>query len=126
MAKRRKKSAESDIEQMIKRAGNERYLLRLYVTGSTPKSTAAISNIRSLLEEHLPGRYDLEVVDLYQQPAEAKNAEIIAAPTLIKSLPMPPKRMVGDLSDKSRVLLGLNLTPTNHQSDPAATKWMKL
>lgn len=85
------------------------YVLKLYVTGSTPRSSRAIANIRALCEEYLAGRYDLEIIDLYQQPAEAIAGQIIAAPTLVKKFPAPPRRMVGDLSDRNRVILGLDL-----------------
>ena len=86
-----------------------KYLLRLYVTGTTSRSVRAINNIRQICEEHLKGRYDLEVVDVYQQPKLAEDEQIIAAPTLIKKLPLPLRRIIGDLSDKDRVLLGLDL-----------------
>ncbi len=85
------------------------YLLRLYVTGMTPKSIRAIANIRKICEEHLQGRYRLEVVDLYQQPQLAQGEQIIAAPTLIKELPLPLRRIIGDLSNTERVLVGLDL-----------------
>ena len=87
----------------------ELYLLRLYVTGSTPASERAIINIKKLCEEHLRGRYDLEVVDLYQKPHLAKGEQIIAAPTLIKKLPLPLRRVIGDMSNFERVLVGLDL-----------------
>jgi circadian clock protein KaiB len=92
------------------RAGH--YVLRLYVTGSTPRSTRAISNVRRICEEHLRNRYDLEVIDIYQQPALAKGDQIIAAPTLVKQLPAPLRKLIGDMSDRDRVLLGLDLRPT--------------
>jgi circadian clock protein KaiB len=88
-----------------------KYLLRLYVTGVTPRSTRAIENIRKICEEHLKGRYDLEVVDIYQQITLARDEQIIAAPTLLKKLPLPLRRIVGDLSDKERVLVGLDVRP---------------
>jgi circadian clock protein KaiB len=101
----------ADFERTIRaRASDpERYVLRLYVTGSTPRSARAIQNIRALCEEHLEGRYDLEVIDIYQQPVLARGEQIIAAPTLIKKLPAPLRKMVGDLSDTDRVLMGLDL-----------------
>lgn len=86
-----------------------RYLLRLYVTGTTPRSARAIQNIRSICEAHLPGRYELEIIDVYQQPALAQGAQIIAAPTLVKREPEPARRIVGDLSNPDRVLVGLDL-----------------
>ncbi len=87
----------------------EHYVLRLYVTGMTPRSTAAIRNIKAICEEHLQGRYKLEVVDVYQHPALAKGEQIIAAPTLIKSLPLPLRRFIGDMSRTDNILLGLDL-----------------
>ena len=87
----------------------QRYVLRLYVTGMTPRSTRAIENVRSICEEHLKGRYELEVIDIYQQPVLAKGEQIIAAPTLIKQLPSPLRRIIGDMSNKERLLLGLDL-----------------
>jgi circadian clock protein KaiB len=85
------------------------YQLRLYITGTSVRSTQAVSNIRSLCEEFLPGRYELSVVDIYQQPEEAGRQQIIAAPTLVKELPMPPKRLIGNLSDRDKVMVGLDL-----------------
>jgi circadian clock protein KaiB len=89
--------------------GVERYVLRLYITGNTPRSGRAIENVRNLCEKHLRGRYDLEVVDIRQQPSLASKEQIIAAPTLIKKLPEPLRKFVGDLSDADRVLLGLDV-----------------
>jgi circadian clock protein KaiB len=91
------------------KTSQERYTLRLYVSGATPCSTRAIENVRVLCEEHLPGRYDLEVVDIYQQPGLAEDDGILAAPTLVRRLPLPLRRLVGDLSDTERVLGRLNL-----------------
>jgi circadian clock protein KaiB len=85
------------------------YVLRLYVAGATHKSAQAIRNIRAICEERLPGRYALEVVDVYQEPQLAKEDQILAVPTLIKRLPLPMRRLLGDLSNKDRVLLGLDL-----------------
>ncbi len=87
----------------------ERYTLRLYVSGATPCSTRAIEKVRALCEEHLSGRYDLEVVDIYQQPGLAEDDRILATPTLVRRLPLPLRRLVGDLSDPERVLGRLNL-----------------
>ena len=87
-----------------------RYMLRLFVTGQTSRSVRAIENIRQICERHWKDRYDLEVVDIYQQPEMAARHQLIAAPTLVKELPLPVRRLVGDMSDNSRVLSGLNLT----------------
>lgn len=86
-----------------------KYVLRLYVTGQTPRSLKSIENLQRLCEKHLPGRFDLEVIDIYQQPALAAEGQIIAAPTLIKAMPLPLRRLVGDFSDAERVVLGLDL-----------------
>lgn len=88
---------------------NSHYVLRLYVTGTTPSSARAIVSIRSICEEHLQGRYDLEVVNISQHPALAEGEQIIAAPTLIKKLPLPLRRFIGDMSQTERILLGLDL-----------------
>jgi circadian clock protein KaiB len=87
----------------------ERYVLRLYVTGMTPRSARAVKNLRAICDEYLEGRYDLEVIDIYQQPVLAKGEQIIAAPTLIKKLPLPVRRIIGDMSNRERVLLALHL-----------------
>ncbi len=87
------------------------YVLRLYVTGLTPKSVRAIENIKQICEEHLKGRYALEVVDVYQRPSLTADEQIIAVPTLIKQLPLPLRRMVGDMSNTDKVLVGLDLRP---------------
>ena len=87
----------------------ERYHLRLFVTGQTPRSVKSVENLRRLCEKYLKGRYELEVVDIYQQPAMASENQIIAAPTLIKRLPLPLRRLVGDFSNQDRVMSGLDL-----------------
>ena len=87
----------------------ERYVLRLYVTGMTSRSARAVTNLRTICDEYLEGRYDLEVIDIYQQPVLTKGEQIIAAPTLIKKLPLPMRRIIGDMSNRERVLLGLDL-----------------
>lgn len=94
-----------------KKPRGPRYVLRLYVTGATSNSARAIANVKKLCEERLKDRYELEIVDLYQQPELAKEAQILAAPTLIKKLPLPLRRLVGDMSDGERVLVGLDLRP---------------
>lgn len=86
-----------------------KYLLRLYVTGTTGRSMRAIQNVRRICEEHLHGLYDLEVVDIYKNLPLARGDQIIAAPTLIKRLPVPLRRLIGDMSDEQRVLVGLDI-----------------
>ena len=85
------------------------YKLRLYIAGTTPRSTRSVLNIRSICQQFLLGRYDLEIVDIYQQPSLAREHQIIAAPTLIKEFPLPLRTLVGDFSDRERVLSGLGL-----------------
>ena len=97
------------LEQASQTPRSERYLLRLYITGMTSRSSRAVDNLRTICDEHLEGRYDLEVIDIYQQPALTKGEQIIAAPTLIKRFPLPMRRLIGDLSNRQRVLLGLDL-----------------
>jgi circadian clock protein KaiB len=86
-----------------------RYELKLYVTGASPRSAQAIANVRAMCDEHLAGRYDLEVIDIYQQPGIAVREQIVAAPTLIKKVPKPARRMIGDLSSRDKILVGLNI-----------------
>jgi circadian clock protein KaiB len=93
------------------RGATAKYLLRLYVTGTTGKSVRAIQNVRRICEEHLQGLYDLEVVDIYKNLPLARGDQIIAAPTLIKRLPAPLRRLIGDMSDEARVLVGLDIRP---------------
>jgi circadian clock protein KaiB len=93
----------------IEAAKNERFVLRLYITGMTPRSTRAISAVRSVCEELLQGRYDLEIIDVYQQPALIRNEQIFATPTLVKKGPEPERRMIGDMSNRARLLSGLGL-----------------
>jgi circadian clock protein KaiB len=90
-----------------------RYVLRLYVAGTRSCSVRAIANIKRICERHLPGRYRLDVVDLYQQPARAKEDQVLAAPTLVRTEPGPVYRIVGDLSDERRVLASLGIRGTS-------------
>lgn len=103
-------------ERALKRQEKQEYVLRLYVTGLTPRSVQAIKNIRQICEEHLKGRYSLKVVDVYQQPVLARGEQIVAAPTLIKRLPLPLRRIIGDMANADRVLLGLDLRPGKRET----------
>jgi circadian clock protein KaiB len=91
--------------------GGQKYMLRLFVTGATSRSRRAILNINAICQQVLQGRYELEVVDIYQNPALAEEEQIIATPTLVKQLPLPLRRIIGDFSDREHVLLGLDLKP---------------
>ena len=99
------------------RTKRAKYLLRLYVTGTTGRSMRAIENVRRICEEHLHGLYDLEVVDIYKNLPLARGDQIIAAPTLIKRLPTPLRRLIGDMSDEQRVLVGLDVRAKPGQPD---------
>lgn len=88
---------------------SEQYVLRLYITGMTPRSTRAIKCVRDLCEQHLTGHYDLEIIDVYQTPARLVQDQIVAIPTLVKCTPAPTRLMVGDMSDRERLLAGLGL-----------------
>lgn len=90
---------------------DEKYVLRLYIAGMTPRSTRAVMNIKEICEQSLDNRYDLQVIDLYQQPVLAQGEQIIAAPTLVKKLPLPLRKFIGDMSDTERILVGLDLKP---------------
>ncbi len=105
----RKKPAKASASILAR--GEGPYVLRLYVTGVTPRSTRAILNIKEICETHLQGHYELEIIDVYQQPVLAKGEQIIAAPTLIKYLPLPLRRFIGDMSRTDKILLGLDLRP---------------
>jgi circadian clock protein KaiB len=93
------------------------YQLRLFITGSTPRSTRAIENLRKICEENLDGRYELEVIDVYERPETTRELQIVATPTLVKVLPEPLRRIIGDLSDELKVLAGLDLAPRQTQRD---------
>jgi circadian clock protein KaiB len=111
METKRGKTSTEELEKAAARRDRAKYVLRLYVTGMTPKSTRAIANVQKICEEHLAGRYELKVIDIYQQPKLAKGEQIIAAPTLIKKLPPPLRRFIGDMSDTERFLVGIDLKP---------------
>lgn len=89
----------------------ETYLLRLFISGMTPRSVRAVEKIKQVCRTHLQGRYDLEVIDIYQQPELGKREQIIAVPTLIKKLPVPLRKFIGDFSDTEKILVGLGLHP---------------
>jgi circadian clock protein KaiB len=105
-------SAEA-FERAIAESSHARFVLRLYVSGMTPRSRQAIENIRKLCDEHLAGRYDLEIIDIYQQPALCKDAQVIAAPTLVKTLPPPLRKVIGDMSDPGRIMVVLGIAAKN-------------
>jgi circadian clock protein KaiB len=94
-------------------AGEAKWELRLYTAGQTPKSLAAIKNLKKVCEEHLAGRYEIEIIDLLKNPRLAKDDQIVAIPTLVRKLPDPVRKIIGDLSDTERALVGLQLKQVN-------------
>jgi circadian clock protein KaiB len=112
-----KKASPDDFDQTVSSQRRDKYVLRLYVTGSTSRSVLAITNLKKICREYLEGRYELEVIDLFQHPGLALDEQIIAAPTLIKKLPLPLRRIIGDMSNKEKVLLGLDLKELKNMSD---------
>jgi circadian clock protein KaiB len=105
-------------EVLAAQAKNTLYVLRLYIAGNSPRSAQAVANIREICESRLKGRYQLEVIDIYQQAALAKGEQIIAVPTLIKSLPHPLKRIIGDLSKTEKVIFGLDILESDDNDPP--------
>ena len=109
MTKAQREEDQARLERALAERADARYVLRLYVAGLTPRSVAAIASVKRICEDHLRGRYELEVVNIYDQPTLAKGEQIIAAPTLIKKLPLPLRRLIGDMADTKKVLVGLDL-----------------
>ena len=99
-----------------RRSGPKEWILRLYVAGTTSKAAAALSNLKAICEEHLKGRYTIEVIDLLEDPQLAEGDQILATPTLVRALPTPIKKIIGNLANTERVLVGLDLRP--HDSRP--------
>ena len=108
-AGKRKPGSAGEVKQTSSHSRQAEFVLRLYVSGSTLKSAQAIENIRVVCEQHLKGRYNLEIIDIYQQANLARDEQIVAVPTLIKRLPLPLRRLIGDMSDLNKVLFGLDL-----------------
>ncbi len=112
----------TDSSRSLRRAAraraHERYVLRLYVAGMTPRSSAAIRSVSGICEERLKGRYDLQIIDIYQQPTLARGEQIIAAPTLVRHLPLPLRKFIGDLSTKEKILVGLDLREADEVRKP--------
>lgn len=102
-------SAAEEFDRALSQPQTEKYVLRLYIAGSTPRSQTAIENVRRICVEFLRGRCSLEIIDIYQDPAMLEEDMILAAPTLIRRSPLPSRRLIGDLSERSKVLAGLEL-----------------
>jgi circadian clock protein KaiB len=108
-AGKRKPKSTGEMERLGSHSHQAKYVLRLYINGSTLKSTLAVKNIKQVCEQHLNGGYDLEIIDIYRHANLARDEQIVAVPTLIKRLPHPLRRLIGDLSDHNKVLFGLDL-----------------
>ena len=109
MKEKKSKDSTAEFDMSVSESGKDKYILRLYITGTTSRSVLALTNLKKICEENLEGRYELEVIDLYKMPSLAKDEQIIAAPTLIKKLPLPFRRIIGDMSNVEKVLMGLDL-----------------
>ncbi len=109
MKKKQQEDVTKAYEEAIHKRETSTYVLRLYIIGSSPRSQQAVTSIKKICEEYLKGRYELEVIDIYQKKTLGKYEQIIAVPTLIKKLPPPLRRIIGDMSDKDRILIGLDL-----------------
>jgi circadian clock protein KaiB len=107
--KAKAKSSTDEFNRTISGLSEDKYILRLYITGATSRSALAITNLKKICEEHLYGKYELQVIDLFKHPRLAKDEQIIATPTLIKKLPLPFRHIIGDMSNKDKVLMGLDL-----------------
>jgi circadian clock protein KaiB len=108
---RKKDGATAALPRAAKAQAKAHYVLKLYVAGVTPNSDAAIRSVTEICEIHLKDRYTLEIIDIYQQPTLAKGEQIIAVPTLIKKLPLPLRKLIGDMANRNKVLVGLDLRP---------------
>ncbi len=116
MVKKRVKDTKEVLEAAARHAKTQKYVLRLYIAGVTPRSQEAMRTVKAVCDEHLADRYDLEVIDIYQQPALARDEQIIAVPTLIKKLPAPLRRVIGSMVDREKVLIGLDLRPKREKA----------
>jgi circadian clock protein KaiB len=111
------KDSLAEFEKALETMPGQKFVLKLYVTGATPRSSRAIENIRNFCEEHLKDRYELEVIDIYQHPELLDKEQVVAAPTLVKQLPPPLRKLIGDMSDEQKILVGLNILPRDHDKD---------
>ncbi len=109
-------------EEAIRGSDKMKYVLRLYIAGASLRSSQAIKNIRRICDEHLEGRYDLQVIDILQHPVLAEGEQILAAPTLIKKLPPPLRRFIGDMANVEKILLGLDIRPADNEKTPSVSK----
>ncbi|MFA4848403.1 MAG: circadian clock KaiB family protein [Methanoregula sp.] len=111
VAKKKDGNVTAEFERALKKLKTEHYMLRLYIAGNNFRSQTAVENVKKICEEYLPGRYELEVIDIYQDHSKNVVDLVLAAPTLIKTLPLPLRRVIGDMTRKEKVLIGLDLIP---------------
>lgn len=107
--KRRDEESAGDLAAAAEARSREEYVLKLFVAGLTPRSERAIRSVKEVCEQHLKGRYQLEIVDIYQQPGALKEEQVVVAPTLIKKLPLPLRRLIGDMASIEKIIVGLDL-----------------
>ncbi len=107
----RKNKNPKEFEAAAEERSNSHYVMRLYISGMTPKSQRAIDNLKAICEDYLKDRYKLEIIDIFQQPELARAEQVIAAPTLIKELPPPLRKFIGDMSQTEKILVGLEVKP---------------
>ena len=115
--KRRPEDQSREIEKAARKQAETKYVLRLYVAGVARKSSSAIRSVTDICEQYLKGRYELEIIDIYQQPDSVRREQVVVAPTLIKKLPLPLRRLIGDMANKEKVLVGLDLRIKDEPSD---------
>ena len=115
MTKKQAASGTELLEKATRKARRQKFVLRLYIAGLTPRSREALRTVSEICAEELAGRCDLEVIDLYEHPTLAQGEQIVAVPTLIKKLPAPLRRFIGSMADKEKILVGLDLRPKKHE-----------
>jgi circadian clock protein KaiB len=109
LPEQKKRNPAQKTDRAMRKKNEQKYVLKLYVAGMTPRSATAVAKVKAICEEYLKARYELEIIDIFQNPVLARGEQIIAAPTLIKKLPLPLRRLIGDMSNVERVLSGLDL-----------------
>ncbi len=115
--KKRPEDQSGALEKAARRRAKSKYVLRLYVAGTALKSSLAIRSVTDICEQYLKGRYELEIIDIYRQPASLREEQVIVAPTLLKKLPLPLRRLIGDMANREKVLLGLDLRIEDESGD---------
>lgn len=117
MPRQKLKQSIREFEQALTEHTDRKVTLKLFVSGATRRSSKAIENIRNFCERYLKGRYELEIIDIYQQPELLEREQVVAAPTLIKELPPPLRKLIGDMSDTEKIMIGLDIKPKNEDKD---------